>query len=116
MIRRPPRSTLFPYTTLFRSPRHGAAVALAFVPVAAAVVLIQTGGVLSALGASPNHLTGDAALTHGTLLVLGNGFILTAVVWGWVLVAFIERRFEVTGLLFVFVCVAWLQQVCHMVV
>src|SRR3712207_7555138 len=24
MIRRPPRSTLFPYTTLFRSPRFGA--------------------------------------------------------------------------------------------
>src|SRR3712207_7907023 len=24
MIRRPPRSTLFPYTTLFRSPTHGA--------------------------------------------------------------------------------------------
>src|SRR3712207_8554652 len=24
MIRRPPRSTLFPYTTLFRSPRHQA--------------------------------------------------------------------------------------------
>src|SRR2546429_3976160 len=23
MIRRPPRSTLFPYTTLFRSPQHG---------------------------------------------------------------------------------------------
>src|SRR2546430_12679663 len=23
MIRRPPRSTLFPYTTLFRSPHHG---------------------------------------------------------------------------------------------
>src|SRR5439155_687055 len=43
-------------------PRHGAAVALAFVPVAAAVVLIETGGVLSALGASPRHLTGDAAL------------------------------------------------------
>src|SRR5688572_31255512 len=27
MIRRPPRSTLFPYTTLFRSIRHGAHVA-----------------------------------------------------------------------------------------
>src|SRR3712207_6998858 len=27
MIRRPPRSTLFPYTTLFRSPLHSAAVA-----------------------------------------------------------------------------------------
>src|SRR2546430_13074902 len=106
MIRRPPRSTLFPYTTLFRSPRHGAAVALAFVPVAAAVVLIETGGVLSALGASPRHLTGDAALTHGTLLVLGNGFILTSVVWGWALVTIIERRFAVAGALFVFPSVA----------
>src|SRR3712207_8689095 len=27
MIRRPPRSTLFPYTTLFRSPRHASRVA-----------------------------------------------------------------------------------------
>src|SRR2546430_5262507 len=27
MIRRPPRSTLFPYTTLFRSPEAGAVVA-----------------------------------------------------------------------------------------
>src|SRR2546430_7925980 len=26
MIRRPPRSTLFPYTTLFRSPRHARAI------------------------------------------------------------------------------------------
>src|SRR2546422_7640695 len=26
MIRRPPRSTLFPYTTLFRSPQDGAAL------------------------------------------------------------------------------------------
>src|SRR3712207_8159884 len=26
MIRRPPRSTLFPYTTLFRSPEHVAAL------------------------------------------------------------------------------------------
>ena len=94
-------------------PRHGAAVALAFVPVAAAVVLIETGGVLSALGASPRHLTGDAALTHGTLLVLGNGFILTSVVWGWALVTIIERRFAVAGVLFVFASVATLVGVIH---
>src|SRR3712207_7848825 len=31
MIRRPPRSTLFPYTTLFRSGRTGATVVLATV-------------------------------------------------------------------------------------
>src|SRR3712207_8395921 len=29
MIRRPPRSTLFPYTTLFRSSKHGAGIARA---------------------------------------------------------------------------------------
>src|SRR2546428_8533502 len=28
MIRRPPRSTLFPYTTLFRSPTNGALMAI----------------------------------------------------------------------------------------
>src|SRR2546426_4412335 len=37
MIRRPPRSTLFPYTTLFRSPRIGRGVAH-IVPVAAGEV------------------------------------------------------------------------------
>ncbi|HZW72478.1 MAG TPA: hypothetical protein VFF43_02975, partial [Caldimonas sp.] len=40
-------------------PRHGAAVALTFIPVAAAVVLIQVGGVLTALGRSPAALRGD---------------------------------------------------------
>src|SRR3712207_8012243 len=33
MIRRPPRSTLFPYTTLFRSEKPGARDAELFVPV-----------------------------------------------------------------------------------
>src|SRR5687768_18016433 len=32
MIRRPPRSTLFPYTTLFRSPRADAGIGLRRVP------------------------------------------------------------------------------------
>src|SRR2546423_6483985 len=36
MIRRPPRSTLFPYTTLFRSSGWGAQCAFYFVRVAAA--------------------------------------------------------------------------------
>src|SRR5260370_14135122 len=37
MIRRPPRSTLFPYTTLFRSLRDAAAVDLAIFPFRRAV-------------------------------------------------------------------------------
>src|SRR2546422_8587327 len=43
MIRRPPRSTLFPYTTLFRSPRlpRGAIGTFQFVVPAAAVLRVQ---------------------------------------------------------------------------
>jgi AGZA family xanthine/uracil permease-like MFS transporter len=94
-------------------PRHGAAVALAFVPVAAAVVLIETGGLLSALGARPAALAGEAALTYQALLVLGNGFILTAVLWAWALVGIIERRLGVTSLLFAFASLATLFGVMH---
>jgi adenine/guanine/hypoxanthine permease len=94
-------------------PRHGAAVALAFVPVAAAVVLIETGSLLSALGASPAALTGEAALAQQTLRVLGNGFILTALLWGWILVAIIERRLAVAGALCAFASLVTLFGVIH---
>src|SRR3712207_9428967 len=49
MIRRPPRSTLFPYTTLFRSPL--------------AVELLSESDVVLAFGASLNHWT----VRHGRL-------------------------------------------------
>jgi len=81
-------------------PRHGAAVALTFVPVAAAVVLIQTGSLFAALGAAPAALSGEAALGYQALVMLGNGFILTAVLWGWALVAIIDHRLVLAGLLF----------------
>src|SRR5437763_16128924 len=60
-------------------PRHGAAVALTFVPVAAAVVLIASGRLLAALGRAPTALAGDAAHGSQALVVLGNRLILTAV-------------------------------------
>src|SRR2546426_8613989 len=47
MIRRPPRSTLFPYTTLFRSSRGGG------IPVA----MVLLGGVGWPAGAGAQHLT-----------------------------------------------------------
>jgi AGZA family xanthine/uracil permease-like MFS transporter len=72
--------------------RHGPAVALAFVPVVAAVVLIIGGGLLGGLGKSPAELTGEAGATWAALAVLGNGFILTAVLWAWALVAILERQ------------------------
>src|SRR5687768_18211803 len=50
MIRRPPRSTLFPYTTLFRSHEHGKPVA---------DHLLQQGGIV---GQARDHLAGARRL------------------------------------------------------
>jgi AGZA family xanthine/uracil permease-like MFS transporter len=94
-------------------PRHGAAVALAFVPVVAAVVLIELGGVLSALGRSAAELTGEAAATYRALLILGNGFILTAVLWGSALVFIIERRPAATAAVFTVASLATLFGLVH---
>jgi adenine/guanine/hypoxanthine permease len=94
-------------------PRYGAAVALTFVPVAAAVVLIQTGSLLAALGTTPAALSGDAALGYQALIVLGNGFILTAVLWGWALAAIVDHRLVIAGLLFAVASSASLFGVIH---
>jgi len=94
-------------------PRHGSAVAFTFVPVAAAVVVIQAGPIITALGKSPADLPGNAALGWQTLLMLGNGFILTAVIWGWALVAVIDRRFVVTAALFAVASAATLCGLIH---
>jgi AGZA family xanthine/uracil permease-like MFS transporter len=96
------------------SPRaHGPAVALTFVPVVAAVILIQAGGVIAALGKAPVDLPGEAALGWRTLLMLGNGFILTAVLWGWMLVSVIERRLGVTAALLAVASAATLCGLIH---
>src|SRR3712207_7677734 len=53
MIRRPPRSTHFPYTTLFRSPTWKGAC-----PLAAEVVLGSGQGCWDCLGGLPNSVPG----------------------------------------------------------
>jgi AGZA family xanthine/uracil permease-like MFS transporter len=88
-------------------------VALTFVPAAAAVVLIQLGGVLSALGRSPGDLAGEAATTYRALLVLGNGFILTALLWGSALVFIVERRAAATAAVFAVASLATLGGLIH---
>jgi AGZA family xanthine/uracil permease-like MFS transporter len=94
-------------------PRHRAAVAITFVPVAAAVVLIELGGVLSALGRSAAELTGEAAATYRALLVLGNGFILTAILWGSAVVYIVERRWSAVAVVLAVGSVATLGGLVH---
>src|SRR5438309_11707968 len=55
MIRRPPRSTLFPYTTLFRSKVASFIVTLATLGVANGVILLYTGARPIAVQRSEEH-------------------------------------------------------------
>jgi AGZA family xanthine/uracil permease-like MFS transporter len=93
--------------------RHGAAVAVTFVPTAAAMVLIEVNGILAALGRTGADLTGAGAAALQALLVLGNGFILTAILWGTGVAAVIDRRHGVAALVFVVASAATLIGLVH---
>ncbi len=73
-------------------PRHAAAVAVSFIPAVAALVLIQANALLGSVGKGAPDLSGPGRLTFDALLVLGNGFVLTALVWGSALCCIIDRR------------------------
>src|SRR2546423_461616 len=68
MIRRPPRSTLFPYTTLFRSESDGATVA----------ALQQTNAANAAGTVRLVSTTGNIGLNDGAVLSQGGLVTLTA--------------------------------------
>ena len=72
--------------------RHAPAVAASFVPVVAALVLIEVGTILASLGKGPADLAGEAAVQMETLRVLGNGFILTALLWGATVALLVDGR------------------------
>jgi AGZA family xanthine/uracil permease-like MFS transporter len=94
-------------------PRHAPAVAVAFLPAVAALVLIQGGLLLGGVGKSAADLAGEGRLVWGALLVLGNGFILTALVWGSALVAIIDRRLRVAAAVLAIAAVATLFGLIH---
>jgi len=81
--------------------RHAAAVAVSFIPAIAALVLIEVNGFLTAVGRSASDLTGESRAAFQSLLVLGNGFIVTALLWGWALVSIIDGRLGRAAAVFV---------------
>jgi AGZA family xanthine/uracil permease-like MFS transporter len=93
--------------------RHAPAVALAFLPAVAALVLIQGNMLLGGVGRSPADLAGEGRAAWSALLVLGNGFILTALLWAAALVAIIERRLPVAGAVLAIAAVATLFGLIH---
>jgi len=73
-------------------PRHAPAVAVAFIPAVAALVLIQGNALLGAVGKGAVDLTGEARANWAALLALGNGFVVTALLWAASLAWIIEAQ------------------------
>jgi adenine/guanine/hypoxanthine permease len=93
--------------------RHAAALAFAFIPVVAALLLIEVGSVLASLGRTARDLTGEAAHAMETIRVLGNGFILTALLWGSGLALIVDRRLAAAASVFAVASLATLCGVIH---
>jgi adenine/guanine/hypoxanthine permease len=70
------------------------AVLLAFIPSIADLVLIQMNSLLGSLGKGIADLSVDMANTLKAVTVLGNGFILTAMLWGSAVSFLIHRKMK----------------------
>jgi AGZA family xanthine/uracil permease-like MFS transporter len=77
--------------------RHAKAVAMAFIPVIANLLFIQIGSLLSNLGKSASDLKGEVAVTYETIMMLGNGFILSSLLWGSIAAYIIDGKLKVAA-------------------
>jgi len=80
-------------------PKHVKAIALALIPVIANLVNIQLGGVLGAARVDLAALPVDTQHNLTVLTMLGNGFIVTAMIWATWLVWIIDRRMIAAAIL-----------------
>jgi len=71
---------------------HYQAVAFGLVPVLANLVLLQSNALLGGLGKTTADLTGEAAGSYQALVLLGNGFIITSLLWAAALSKIIDHR------------------------
>ncbi|HJV36338.1 MFS transporter [Geomonas sp.] len=62
--------------------RHYRALAISFIPAIACLISIEFGQLLGGLGKSAADLSGDLAATCKATTALGNGFVITSLLWG----------------------------------
>ncbi|HEY6872929.1 MAG TPA: MFS transporter [Geobacteraceae bacterium] len=74
--------------------RHYRAVALAFLPAIAYLVQIEYGLLLSGLGKKASDLTGELLTGYQSTLLLGNGFIVTSLLWGASFAALLDHHLK----------------------
>ncbi|HMA18956.1 MAG TPA: MFS transporter [Thermoanaerobaculia bacterium] len=80
--------------------RHAPAVALAILPSLGFLVSLEMGSLVAAAGPALSNLTGDVADTFRAARLLGNGFIVTALLWGAAAAELIDHRFRRSALYF----------------
>jgi len=73
--------------------RHGVAVAVSVLPSIAFLVGLEVTAALGAVGSNVGLLTGDVGETIRTVILLGNGFIISALIWGAATAELLDRRF-----------------------
>lgn len=93
--------------------RHGFAVAVALVPSVAFLIALEVTAALGAVGAQAAQLTGDVGETVHTVILLGNGFIISALIWGAAAAELVDRRFARSAWCLVAGAVACLFGVIH---
>jgi AGZA family xanthine/uracil permease-like MFS transporter len=93
--------------------RHAPAVAISFLPAIATLVLIQVNAALAGVGKGPGDLSPDAWATYEVTRILGNGFILSALLWGWAVVLIIDRRLRAAAAVFTVAAAATLIGAIH---
>lgn len=86
---------------------------MSFIPAVAALVLIEVNGFLAAAGRSAADLGSEGTAAFRHLLVLGNGFIVTALFWGWALASIIDGRLGRAAAVFAACAVATLFGLIH---
>ncbi|HEY6008662.1 MAG TPA: MFS transporter, partial [Geobacteraceae bacterium] len=93
--------------------RHYEAIALAFLPVVACLVQIEFGLVLGSLGKSAADLSGDIAATYRATQLLGNGFIVTSLLWGGAFASLLDHALRRAALFLAVATVAALCGIIH---
>jgi AGZA family xanthine/uracil permease-like MFS transporter len=83
-------------TQAFRETKkeHLAAVSICFIPIIANLVFIQYNTLMGAGGIALDSLRPDFQETYKGVMVLGNGFILTAMIWATLMTQLIDHRLK----------------------
>jgi AGZA family xanthine/uracil permease-like MFS transporter len=80
--------------------RHGPAVSLAILPSIAFLLSMEMGSVVAAGGKALANLTGEIGETFRAIKILGNGFIVTALLWGAAAAELIDGRVRRSAIFF----------------